>query len=444
MNAAGKAEIIRINSNADAIISSAGRISTTEGNADEIYARSLESGEEKNGGLIKKIIRSGHTSVMEHAVANISFTDVSVFVEQFMIEFRLASFTVKSRRYVDFAGMGYHVPEFKNEKAQKLYREHIDWLFGEYAHFTEAGIPKEDARFVLPYSFRSNFYVTANIRELVHIIDEMLTGRGAAYPEIVEIGNSLADQLTQKMPYLEPMLTPMKREFVPCEYNAPECVPQKKDELVTIIRATEDPASAICMAYTLDRDMAGSEAETIKEMISRKRRRELEQVSVTMLFNDISLASVTHMVRHRMQSIIVPEYVRVCSFDNYIVPRSIEEAGETERYKAVFERSRDVCEELMGLGMYGYDRAYMFLSGMTVPIMTTMNANELLTFFKLRTCNRAQWEIKQYADELLQKLRERCPALFSQFGPSCYVLGYCPEGRMTCGRMAEVVEKYSK
>ena len=293
-----------------------------------------------------------------------------------------------------------------------------------------------------PYSFRSNFYVTANIRELVHIIDEMLTGRGAAYPEIVEIGNSLADQLREKMPYLETMLPP-KKEFMPCEHSVPECIPQKKNELVTIIRATEDPVAALRMAYTLDKDISVSEAEMLREMIVGKRHRELEQVSVTMRFNDISLAAVTHLVRHRMQSIIIPEYVRVCSFDNYIIPRSIEEAGETERYKAIFKRSCEVCRELVELGMYSYDRAYMFLSGMTVPIMTTMNANELMTFFKLRTCNRAQWEIKRYADELLQKLRERCPSLFSQFGPSCYVLGYCPEGRMTCGRLAEIVEKYS-
>ncbi|MBR0366750.1 MAG: FAD-dependent thymidylate synthase [Clostridia bacterium] len=439
----GKAEIVRINGNSDAIISAAGRISTTEGNADEIYARSCANDREKNGNLIKKIIRSGHASVTEHATVNISFNDVSVFVEQFMIEFRLASFTVKSRRYVDFAGVGYYVPEFENDKAQKLYREHMDYLFGEYAHFMEVGIPKEDARFVLPYSFRSNFYVTANIRELVHIIDEMLCGRGKAYPEIVGIGSMLKAQLIDKMPYMEPSLQHMDGGFVPCECNAPENVTKKRGELVTIIRMTEDAASAVCMAYSLDKSMNGDTADIIKEIIASKRRRELEQVSVTMLFNDISLAGITHMVRHRMQSIIVPEYVRSCSFDNYIIPDSITEAGETERYKATFARSREVCDELMRLGMYGYDRVYMFLSGMTVPIMTTMNANELLTFCKLRTCNRAQWEIKRYADELLIKLRAGCPELFSQFGPSCYVLGYCPEGRMTCGNMQGVIEEYS-
>ena len=76
--------------------------------------------------------------------------------------------------------------------------------------------------------------------------------------------------------------------------------------------------------------------------------------------------------------------------------------------------------------------------------MTTMNANELYTFFRLRTCNRAQWEIKECADALLAILRERYPVLFSLFGPSCYVMGRCPEGRMSCGKMEEVCRNYGE
>ena len=72
-----------------------------------------------------------------------------------------------------------------------------------------------------------------------------------------------------------------------------------------------------------------------------------------------------------------------------------------------------------------------------------MNANELETFMRLRTCNRAQWEIKACADELLSILREKYPVLFSLYGPACYMLGYCPEGKMTCGKMKEVKEYFS-
>ena len=67
-----------------------------------------------------------------------------------------------------------------------------------------------------------------------------------------------------------------------------------------------------------------------------------------------------------------------------------------------------------------------------------MNGRELRHFFALRTCNRAQWEIRAVAVALLMQLRKQSPALWSLMGPSCYVTGVCPEGRLSCGKIREV------
>ena len=106
----GNATILGFSPNLAAMISSGGRISTMEGTAGQIWQKSLELGEEKNERLIGKVVSSGHTSVLEHGYVNLSFENVSVFAEQFLIEFRLASFTVKSRRYVDFSNCGWVTP----------------------------------------------------------------------------------------------------------------------------------------------------------------------------------------------------------------------------------------------------------------------------------------------------------------------------------------------
>ena len=106
----GHATILSYTPAAAAMVSSGGRISTMEGTAGEIYAHSLAQELEKNHRLIGKVVSSGHTSVLEHAHVNLSFEDVSVFAEQFLIEFRLASFTVQSRRYVDFSNCGWYTP----------------------------------------------------------------------------------------------------------------------------------------------------------------------------------------------------------------------------------------------------------------------------------------------------------------------------------------------
>ena len=93
------AKIIASSTAGEAVCAAAGRISTLEGTALEIYARTLEK--DNNSALIGKVIGSGHTSVLEHTLFTVAFDSVSVFTEQFVIEFRLGSYTVQSRRYVD-------------------------------------------------------------------------------------------------------------------------------------------------------------------------------------------------------------------------------------------------------------------------------------------------------------------------------------------------------
>lgn len=455
-------EILYYNENASSIVASAGRISTTKGNAIEIYEKSCKKTEEENEALIKKILLSGHTSVLEHFYFNLAFNNVSVFVEQFMIEFRLASFTVKSRRYVDFSKMGYVSPDFylygeKETELREIYQEHMEYLFDEYNYLLEHGVPKEDARFVLPYSFRSNFYCTVNARELIKIVNEMVWGRGKEYPEIVFLGKLIMNQCQTLAPFLD-----FGKESY-CQENAglqsPKALQRRNQqesvgrekESVCLLNGPQNPEEMICRAAVLENGTDVGEFEDIKDrvlqkkilrqVLSKSRKRELEQVNFTILFQNISLAGITHLVRHRMQSIIIPRYIDACSFDNYIMPESIVKAGLKERYVSVFLKTKQVSESLRSHGYRKADQVYLLLSGLTVPVMTTMNANELVTFIRLRSCNRAQWEIRDHSISLLELLRKKYPVLFSLYGPTCYMTGLCPEGRMSCGK-AEQVKKF--
>ena len=96
--------IIGVSDTDEKVCAASGRISTQSGTALEIMEKSQDR--DKNANLITKVTASGHTSTIEHIFFNLAFENVSVVVEQFMIEFRLASFTVKSRRYVDFSQSG--------------------------------------------------------------------------------------------------------------------------------------------------------------------------------------------------------------------------------------------------------------------------------------------------------------------------------------------------
>ena len=440
----GKATILGFSPNLAAMISSGGRISTMEGTAGEIWQKSLELGEEKNERLIGKVVSSGHTSVLEHGYVNLSFEDVSVFAEQFLIEFRLASFTVKSRRYVDFSNCGWVTP-FEDAARAEIYDAEVRRLFGIYDALCAAGVPKEDARFVLPYGFHSNFFCSMNARELVHVMNELTYGRGAKYAELRALGESLFAQCEAQAPYLA---LRKEREYAvqPPEVPAGEAL--RCDAAVTLLDGTAEPERRICRAWQIGQGRMPTELDdaqmrdVLAALLRQPRKRELQQASFTLLFGGMSLAALTHLTRHRMLALVAPDLLKNADYGRYVLPQSVVDCGMEEVYRAAFSGATAYAERLAAMGADETQLCYLLLSGQTVPAAVTMNAGELYTFFRLRTCTRAQWEIRAIAVEALHVLRKAHPLLFALYGPTCFMTGPCPEGKMCCGRQAEIRQQF--
>ena len=89
------------------------------------------------------------------------------------------------------------------------------------------------------------------------------------------------------------------------------------------------------------------------------------------------------------------------------------------------------------------DARFVLPNACDTKMIVTMNARSLMNFFELRCCQRAQWEIREVADQMLRLCLGVAPHLFQKAGPGC-VRGGCPEGKMTCGMAAEMREKYAK
>jgi thymidylate synthase (FAD) len=87
------------------------------------------------------------------------------------------------------------------------------------------------------------------------------------------------------------------------------------------------------------------------------------------------------------------------------------------------------------------DARFVLPNACETQMIMTMNARSLHNFFKHRCCNRAQWEIKDVADQMLALCLKVAPELFKNAGPAC-VRGACSEGKMTCGRAQEIREFY--
>ena len=87
------------------------------------------------------------------------------------------------------------------------------------------------------------------------------------------------------------------------------------------------------------------------------------------------------------------------------------------------------------------DARFILPNAAETKIMVTMNARELLHFFRQRCCNRAQWEIRQMAEEMLKLVKKAAPTIFHKAGPGC-LYAPCPEGDYSCGKIKEVRKKY--
>ena len=94
-------------------VAAAGKLSRFPGNVFE--ALDTCDNYEKNLKLIKRIIGMGHKSIIEHDYLVFALCDVTPIIEQTIIGNRLTSFTIKSRREVDFRTVGFYIPEFRNK-----------------------------------------------------------------------------------------------------------------------------------------------------------------------------------------------------------------------------------------------------------------------------------------------------------------------------------------
>lgn len=182
----------------------------------------------------------------------------------------------------------------------------------------------------------------------------------------------------------------------------------------------------------------------IEKIIASARPRELEHLSYTFTISNITLSGITHLVRHRMQSIIIPSIQNV-DHSRCVLPATIQANNAAkEYYMRILNQANEKLAQIHDsnlLKRYGY---YFALSGNVMDVMTTMNARELMLFIRLRSCNRAQWEIRNIAKDMLALLRESFPALFDHYGPTCVLNGVCPEGRLSCGKKEEVVRAFQK
>ena len=248
---------------------------------------------------------------------------------------------------------------------------------------------------------------------------------------------------------------------------------------VALIRHTLSPEEVVALGARLcysratvdslqQRVSRDDQSEFVSRILSMGHESVLEHASFTFGIEGVSRTLLAQITRHRIASFSVQSqrYVRLDDF-RYVTPPEIEAIPEA---KAAFlasmeedaQRYLDLAHKLeeghtarlMAEGMpekqarakaskqANEDARFVLPNACETKMVVTMNARSLMNFFQLRCCNRAQWEIRELAEKMFTLVYPVAPHIFRTAGPAC-VSGPCPEGKMCCGKTAEVRAKYA-
>lgn len=225
--------------------------------------------------------------------------------------------------------------------------------------------------------------------------------------------------------------------------------------MVKLINYTSRPEITIAVAarlcyssYGIDRiesDFADGEKglekarKLIKKIRSSGHESVLEHASFSFGIENLSRSASHQLVRHRLASYSQrsQRYVKETN-PKYVVPQSIADNSKLlAEYDKIIEDIFSLYGHFIENGIPPEDARYLLPNACETQIIMTMNARELLHFFKLRGCNRAQWEIRDVAEKMFRLVYPAAPSVFRGAGPAC-VRSSCSEGEFSCGKPSEV------
>lgn len=239
---------------------------------------------------------------------------------------------------------------------------------------------------------------------------------------------------------------------------------------VNLITHTPEPEKIVAAAAKMCYSNSGSEnildnlspektTKFLNHLMSLGHESPLEHITFTFGVEGVSRSLLAQLTRHRIASYSVKSqrYVEEGHFE-FITPPEIEKNEEAlKKYnetmdnilkaynnltEILFETHKNTMDEKSARKKAIEDARFVLPNACETKLVMTFNARSLLNFFSERCCERAQWEIRELATQILKIVKKEAPIIFKNAGPKC-VRGACPEGSMSCGKRKEKAEYFS-
>jgi thymidylate synthase (FAD) len=175
----------------------------------------------------------------------------------------------------------------------------------------------------------------------------------------------------------------------------------------------------------------------IKQVIDSGHTSTLEHATFTFSIDGVSRVTEIHLIRHRIASFSIQSGRYVKRGDAaYRVPPAIRVMEDKKLYKKYLkhlDNAQELYNELTDAGIKAEDARFCQPQSVQVKIVMSMNARELLHFFSIRSCIRAQWEIREISKQMLDLVKKVAPNIFENAGAPCVSQRVCDQGNLSCG-----------
>ncbi len=403
---------------------------------DHLENKNESEREESVKEVLKNSIGKGHGAVSDQSMFIFSIKDLPrAATLHFVLPEYLMHLQQSMRRATP--ERGYVLPdEIKNSDMEEEVREVLNQSFETYKKLVENNIPKEDARFLLPLYTKTNIQTAGNPRALMHLYD--MTRREKVPTPVRKVVNQMMEKAKERTPTLFKDLGYNYETL--SWYPAAQLYAERNSTLKRIIKENSYP----------------KEPKFIKERITEeamdkaiKERDEAELSNLKHIhdggkfqgfLSPMSLACFHQSIRQRTWNHSVESIYSSAKRGSIVIPPSIKNSEHREEFKKQHTKMVNLYKSLKDEGISKEEAIGIVPHSLELYDFIHVDGWNSVHSIGKRTCTKAQWEIREIANKIAERIRERNPIVGKYAYPQGVVYGECPEND-SCGLCEKIRKK---
>ncbi len=381
----------------------------------------------KERGVLKNSFGRGHGSVGDQNYFVFSIEDLPrIATLQLCLPEYLAHLQQSLRRAK--ASRGFYLPEsIKNSPFGKKVEEILFKSFELYDRMSQAGIPMEDGRFLLPLYTKTNIQTVGNARELCHLLS---MSRGPRIPSIVnKVVEEMISQAKEKTPLLfEDFGFNYERLSW---YPSSQLYAETNQSINSLIQKKGDKDKVVFLEHIFPKEIT---SEAIKKAVKNRDEAELSNLKHVHFefLVPMSLACFHQATRqrtwdHSIETIYDAAKEGVISKERMVMPPSIKNSSFALEYEKQHQDMLNLYDELVGGGIPAPEAIGVVPHSLKIYDWIHINGWNAIHSIGKRTCLEAQGEIRIIAWQIAKYIKDSVPAFKNWAEPQCITYGKCPE-----------------